>query len=194
MTEFLIYFTIMVVISVILHFWKKDEEQTGDTEETAEIAEAEDNGRNCEEKDTQELVCEVLTKLGCQYEVDKDKEEIKFLFQGGAFIVHTSENSLWIEIYYLAWLEHDMDDIDGYADLRRIVNEANKYPNVVTVYTIDNNQNKVVLHSYVQILFVSQIPHLELYLKGVLEGFFKNCNYVYNEFNKQRTEVADNNK
>lgn len=179
----------MVVISVILHFWKKDEEQTGDTEETEE---AEDNGRNCEEKDTQELVCEVLTKLGCQYEVDKDKEEIKFLFQGGAFIVHTSENSFWIEIYYLVWLEHDMDDIDGYADLRRIVNEANKYPNVVTVYTIDNDQNKVVLHSYVQILFVSQIPHLEIYLKGTLDGFYKNCNYVYSEFHKQRTEVTDN--
>ena len=52
---------------------------------------------------------------------------------------------------------------------------------------------KVVLHSYTQILFVSQIPHLEHYLKGTLEGFFHNRNYVYNEFTKLRTEMANNN-
>lgn len=190
MTEIFISLAMMVVISVILHFWKKDEEQTDDTEETDET---EDDGGNCEAKNTLELVCEVLTKLGCQHEIEKDKGNINFMYQGGAFTIRTSENSFWIEIYYLAWLEHDMDDIDGYADLRRIVNEANKYPNVVTVYTIDNDQNKVVLHSYVQILFVSQIPHLEIYLKGTLDGFYKNCNYVYSEFSKQRTEVTDNN-
>lgn len=193
MTEIFISLAMMVVISVILHFWKKDEEQTEETEKAEKAEKAEDNGRNCEEKDTQELVCEVLTKLGCQYEVEKDKGNINFMYQGGVFTIRTSENSFWIEIYYLAWLEHDMDDIDGYADLRRIVNEANKYPNVVTVYTIDNDQNKVVLHSYVQILFVSQIPHLEIYLKGTLDGFYKNCNYVYSEFNKQRTEIMGNN-
>lgn len=184
MTEIFISITIMIVISIILHFWKKDEEQTDDTE---------DDDNQYEQKETRELLHECLAKLGCQYEDDKENENVKFLFQGGAFIAHTSENSFWIEIYYLDWLEHDMDDIDGYADLRRIVNEANKYPNVVTIYAIDNDQNKVVLHSYTQIIFLSQIPHIEFYLKGVLEGFFKNCNYIYNEFNKQRTEVTNNN-
>ena len=183
--EILISLTLMIVISVILHFWKKDEQQTDDTE---------DDDSQYEQKDSLELLHECLAKLGCQYEYDKETGHTKFLFQGGAFIVHTSENSFWIDIYYLDWLEHDMDDIDGYADLKCIVNEANKHPNVVTIYTIDDEQNKVILHSYTQIIFLPQIPHLELYLKGVLEGFFKNCNYVYSEFNKQRTEVADNNK
>ena len=192
MTEFLISLTIMIVISVILHFWKKDDEQTNDTEDDEQTVDTEDDDNQCEEKDTCELVHECLAKLGCQYEDDKEKGQIKFLFQGGAFMIQTSENSFWIEIYFLDWLQHDMDDIDGYADLRRIVNDANMYPNVVTIYTIDNDQNKVMLHSYTQILFVSQIPHLELYMKGVLEGFFKNRNYIFNEYNKQRKEVTDN--
>lgn len=186
MTEFLISITAMVVISLLLHLWKKDGEETDETE-----IDNEKDENVAEEVDTFKLVIESLTKLGCQYYVDKDSGYIRFMFQGGFFTIETSKEDWTIKIYYWRWLEHDIEDIDGYADLRRIVNETNQFANVVTIYTIDDDENKVVLHSHKRILFISQIPHREKYLKTTLESFFYTRSYLSNEFLKTRTGVTE---
>lgn len=193
MMEILISLTLMIVISVILHFWKKDEVQMDDTEEKevkpeekkeAEIALSGDFG-------TVEFVKDALTKLGCQYDVNEEGGRIGFMFQGGYFTINVANDSMMIIIYFLHWMDHNIEDIDGFSDLRRIINECNLSSNVTTVYTIDEEENKVVVHSRKRIVFAPQIPHYEIYLKNMLQSFFDASSYVTYEFYTTRQAEMD---
>ena len=56
----------------------------------------------------------------------------------------------------------------------------------MTVYTIDEAGRNVDVHCKAVILFISQIPDIENYLRGELNDFFRAHQFVGNKMAKQR--------
>ena len=143
-----------------------------------------------ETKGTRDLFLETLAMLGCQYELaeEEDDNRIFFTFQGEHFSVSATNESFFIHIYDLQWLQVDLYDVDEFARLRKAINESNIYNNVTTLYTIDEEEGKVNVHSKSIILFIPQIPRIDNYLGSELSAFFRAHRYVTNEMEKLRTQ------
>ena len=124
---------------------------------------------------TRNLFLETLQKMNCKtYEPnDNDAERIYFSYQGGSFIVYTSNENLMVDVIYPQWYEHELYDIDGFSNVRRLINDFNGYANVTIFYCIDEEQEKVLVHSRKRFLFSTELLKPEIYLRAMLEDFFK---------------------
>ena len=122
---------------------------------------------------SRDLFLETLQQMNCQtHEPDDDDDErIYFTYQGGTFIAYTSNKGLMVDVIYPQWYEHDLYDIDGFSNVRRLINDLNGYVNVTVFYYID--EEKVKVHSRKQFLFSAELLRPELYLRAMLEDFFK---------------------
>lgn len=143
-----------------------------------------------EQKGTRDLFLEILTKIGCQYELaeEEDDNHIYFAYQGENFVVAASNDNRYIHIWDTHWEHVELYDIDEFSRLKKAINGSNLNNSVTTVYTIDKAGSNVDVHSKSVILFVPQIPDIEDYLRTELNEFFRAHRYVGNEMEKLREE------
>ena len=187
----------LFVGAMLMYFYnsrRKQKKEELENEECVKEVEKTEEGKEEDEMETDdygtvELVKDALTRLGCQYNYTEEEKRIDFMFQGAVFTIYVSNDAQMIVIRLYLWLSHDIEDIDGFSELRRIINEVNKWSDVTTIYNIDEKKNLVTVHSSTSIIFIPQIPHYEFYLKSVLQKFFEARNEVTNEFMKSRPMV-----
>ena len=133
-------------------------------------------------KGTRDLFLETLSKIGCQYELgegEEDSDKIYFAYQGENFTASASNDGWYVHLWDTHW---------GHV----AINLSNLNCATMTVYTIDEAGSNVDVHCKAVILFVSQIPDIENYLRGELNDFFRAHQFVGNEMAKQReTENAN---
>lgn len=142
-----------------------------------------------DKKGTRDLFLETLTKIGCQYEFGEgDDDRIFFAYQGEYFFVSAHNDWQYIQIWDTNWWHVELYDIDEFARLKKVINRSNLNNSVVTVYTIDEEGKNVDVHCKAIILFVSQIPELENYLRMELGEFFRAHQFVANEMAKLREQ------
>ena len=192
----------LITGSLLMYFYNSRKEQKEESEPEECVNEDSVKEENVKEDkkeeepvpddvDTMELVKDALTMLGCQYDVDEEDERIGFIYQGAFFNIYTSKGSAMITICFFLWLDHDLEDIDGFSELRRIINEENKWSDVITVYNIDEQVNKVTVHSRKSIVFVPQIPNYAFYLKSMFHKFFETRHNITTEFLRTRPVEVD---
>lgn len=146
-----------------------------------------------DKKGTRDLFLETLTKIGCQYEIGEgDDDRIFFAFQGEYFFVSAKNDWQYIQIWDTNWWHVELYDIDEFARLKKAINRSNLNNSVVTVYTIDEEGKNVDVHCKSIILFVSQIPELENYLRLELNEFFRAHQFVGHEMAKLREQEGNN--
>lgn len=135
---------------------------------------------NKEDNQTRNLLLRTLKNIGCQYEVNS-KDNIIFKYQGEEFLIEANNESAFIMIWDLWWsgLDLDSSDVDK---LKRAINETNLKSSLTTLYSIDEEDNKIGLHSKCNVLFIAEIPNIELYLKANLESFFTMHQIMKKEF------------
>ena len=140
------------------------------------------------QKGTRELFLETLTKIGCQYEFSEEENDdrIFFAYQGEHFIVDASNEYRYVQIWDTHWGHVELYDIDDVSRLKRAVNGANLNNSVITVYTIDEEKQSVDVHCKSLILFISQIPEIDNYLRLELSEFFRAHQFVGNEMARLR--------
>lgn len=156
-----------------------------------DLACLEDKGE--EKKGTRDLFLETLTKIGCQYEIGEgDDDRIYFAYQGEHFFVNAHNDWRYIQIWDTHWGHVELYDVDEFARLKKAINRSNLNNSVVTVYTIDEEGKNVDVHCKSIILFVSEIPELENYLRLELGEFFRAHQFVGNEMAKLREQEANN--
>ena len=156
-----------------------------------DLACLEDKGE--EKKGTRDLFLETLTKIGCQYEIGEgDDDRIYFAYQGEHFFVNAHYDWRYIQIWDTHWGHVELYDVDEFARLKKAINRSNLNNSVVTVYTIDEEGKNVDVHCKSIILFVSEIPELENYLRLELGEFFRAHQFVGNEMAKLREQEANN--
>ena len=137
---------------------------------------------------TRDLFLETLTKIGCQYEIVPEDENISFCFQGENFLASASNEGWYVRVWDLYWGSVDLYDVDEFSRLRKAVNNANINCATMTVYTINEEGKTVDVHCKSTFPFMSQMPNLDIYLRSELGDFFNAHRLVGNEMAKLREQ------
>lgn len=120
-----------------------------------------------------ELCMKVLRSMNCKVERDKEAtNKLNFKYQGGHFSIFC--DSKLIEIWFLFWYEIDLDDIDRLAKARRIINDLNlDCPTPCVSYAINDELQKMYIHSSVGTVFINEIPALDELLERYIDEIFE---------------------
>ena len=134
---------------------------------------------------TKELFLDTLKKLGCPYEVDEeDEERFHFNYKGEHFLVDVNNKTPYVFVWDTFWYSVELEDLDQVSRLRKVINDANMQYGTITVYTMDEENDKMYVHCKSTFLFVSEISYLERYLKTELNTYFMIHQFVYTELAK----------
>ena len=144
-----------------------------------------------ETKGTRDLFLDILTKMGCQYEIDEEDNQIRFKWQGGNFTADAGNDCPFVVVWYLYWDEYELYDIDALSRVKRVINDANIRFNVNVVYSVDEAGSTFHVHSKKSFLFIRQIPDIEEYLQSILGQIFQVRHYVDSEIAKQESEEGN---
>lgn len=187
----IITLTVIFIVYSIYRYYKDRQEETecvynDDTNKdlyNQAIEQIQENN-----KGTRDFFLEILTKIGCQYELAEEEGDnrIFFAYQGEHFFVIATNEMQCIHIYDTHWGHVELYNIDEYARLKKAINDSNLNNSVTTVYTVDEAGSNVNVHCKSCILFVPHIPEIENYLRWALNEFFRAHQYVSNEMAKLR--------
>ena len=137
---------------------------------------------------TRDLFLETLTKIGCQYSIDEQDDRISFAFQGENFVVDAADGNSYIRIWDLYWTSAEMYDVNEVSRLKRAINSANLSTGLTTVYTVNDAGSTIDVHCKSTVLFITQIPNIENYLRLELNEFFRAHRHVELELERLRNE------
>lgn len=136
-----------------------------------------------------ELCKAILHNLNCKIEEDEEEgsDRLAFKFQGETFCIIVSDDCLLATIYDFSWGSVELDDIDEVSRVRKIINEINfQYGGHTLFYTMDTDNNRMVVHTKRQILLTPEIPNLDNYMTAMLSGFFEVQRAMAHELDKER--------
>ena len=119
---------------------------------------------------TRDLVISVLKKIGCQPDINAEGH-ITFKYQGDDFYIAAEEENRFIMIWNPWWASISMDN-PALPYLKEIVNLVNVDSLVTTVFTADEDEKNVGLHSKCHTVFTPKEGQLDEYLKAMLDHFF----------------------
>lgn len=133
------------------------------------------------------LVLTTLRKIGCGplMESQGNLNYVYFTYQGENYAIECSDDCNFINIYDTWWYSMSIySDIEEIANLHKVVNLANQHVNCTLLYTTNKEIEEIGIHSRKNLLFIKEIPELDKYLIGVLNGFFKAQRLVLTELEK----------
>lgn len=136
-----------------------------------------------------ELCKAILHNLNCKIEEDEEEgsDRLAFKFQGETFCIIVLDDCLLATIYDFSWGSVELDDIDEVSRVRKIINEINfQYGGHTLFYTMDTDNNRMVVHTKRQILLTPEIPNLDNYMTAMLSGFFEVQRAMAHELDKER--------
>lgn len=140
-----------------------------------------------DERTTSGLVLTTLRKMGCEPQVNPhgNCNIVNFSFQGERYTIECSDDCFFINIYDTWWHSISIySDVEEIANLHKVINQVNQHANCTLLYTTDNEIEEIGVHSRKNLLFIKEIPELDKYLIGVLNGFFKAQKLVLTELEK----------
>lgn len=138
---------------------------------------------------TRVLFLDVLTRIGCQYELgEKEDDRIYFAYQGENFMVDTHNDTPYVVIWDAYWESVELYDIEEMSRMKKAINYANFNTLASTIYTINEDGKTMDVHSRNMFAFYPQIPDIENFLRAQLNDFFKAHQYIGNEVLRLRTE------
>lgn len=179
------------IVTLIITFIVKYTE--GKNEEEAEArrtARKEAESKLPPKQDVESDILYALRELNCCpecYSDNEDDDTVKYIFeyQGEEFALIVG-NSVTTKIYDPCWYVVHKEDVDRYAECRRIINEMNIKYIGYTLYYQDDIEKQTISICTTNLIFVSK-DHNKLVenLKHILHGYFT----IQHEF-KQRMMQA----
>lgn len=125
------------------------------------------------EFETKQLCIELLKKLNCEVVIDEeDPDHLRFMFQGEPFHIDTCKGYLFICIWNTWWDTFDLNDLDEVARVRKAINIINTNSNQTMLYSIDDESQKIAVHTKRTCLLIPEIPNIAQYLTAMLTAFF----------------------
>lgn len=196
--EFIVAAILCGLLYCIIQWWDKRTEkkeqqrqqlllQDAVTREALAAVHEKSNDRKDEDYGTRDLFLHILTKMGCQYEVDEN-ERIDFKWQGGYFTADAHNDYAFVVVWYFYWDEFELYDIDTLSRVKRVINEANINFNINVIYSVNEAGSTFNVHSKKHFMFVKEIPDIEAYLQAILGMFFQVRHYVDSELEKLKKE------
>lgn len=137
-----------------------------------------------EEGKPRNLLIRTLQDMGCQCRTD-DSDRIEFKYQGETFVADARNDNFFIWICDYAWTGFELDDPDAEPELlKQAINETNKDNFPTTLYTTDQEQGVMVVHSHMRFYFSRDIAKPQVYLRSILDSFFYAHRGLSDEFAK----------
>lgn len=136
---------------------------------------------------TRMLLQVTLHKLNLQYDFD-DTQSFRVTYQGEHFRILADDENGWIQIQDCGWYEASLDDIDNLALLHRGVNECNMRDLNKIVYTYNKIEKEVWLHTLRDLLWIPQIPSLEIYLQSTFNSMLRSHQLFFRMMEELRKE------
>ena len=190
MTWHILGIIIVAVIYNIYRYYHDDEDNdyTPICETTIENNHAEVS--NMEETiNTRQLALNAIEKIGCEPQYTEEGR-IQFEYQGIIFLMEAANDCMFVNLIW-PWCHcFSKFDIDKFARVRQVMNDINLRDTVSVVYTISDSDD-VALHIKKHILFVSQIPQTDEYLKLILNSFFRTARTLDLEIEKHRMQECE---
>ena len=171
--------TLVIIFGVyyFYHVYKASVEEK-EAEEDRFFEELKNSGKDEEEREIDAVKC-------------LDERTITGLVTSTLRKIGCDDDNYYINIYDTWWYEiSTYSDVEEIADLRKVINLANQHTNCSLIYTISKETEQIGVHSKKNMLFISQIPELDLYLKSAFNEFFKAQRFVLTELEK--CKVAEN--
>lgn len=138
------------------------------------------------------LMEETLKAMGCQPEIDKEKENtLCVVFQGEHFEINFY--GVYCRIWDPFWTCIDADDPD-LPTVREAVNETNFEFGPAVVLSKPDINGVIHFHTRYDIPFIPEIPDIQSYLKNMLESFFMAKKIVYQKFHRLSVEQTEQKK
>lgn len=144
--------------------------------------------RKClDERTNAGLVLTTLRKIGCDPETEErnNLQYTYFTFQGEKFTIESNDTCKFITIYDTWWhgisIYNDVEDI---ASLHKAINFANQHVNCTILYTTNKEMEEIGVHCKRTVLFIKEIPEIDLYLRSILIDFFIAQRLVFTELEK----------
>ena len=122
---------------------------------------------------TKDLCIELLKQLNCKAAVaEEDENRLCFQYQGELFVIDTSNESFFIDIWDPRWYIVPLDDLEQMSNVRKAINTINNYSGTTIVYCIEEEEQKYVLHSKRQCILPKDLPNMKEHLSALLNDFF----------------------
>ena len=138
---------------------------------------------------TKDLCIELLKQLNCKAAVaEEDENRLCFQYQGELCVIDASNESFFIDIWDPRWYIVPLDDLEQMSNVRKAINTINNYSGTTTVYSIEEEGQKFVLHSQRQCILTKEIPHVKEYLRALLNDYFTVHHRLREEIIPQNTE------
>lgn len=138
---------------------------------------------------TRQLALKTIEKIGCEPQYTEEGR-IRFEYQGIVFLMETANDCAFINLIWPWCHSFSKFDIDEFARVRQVVNDINLHGVASVVYTISDSDD-VALHIRKNLLFVPEIPHIDDYLKLILNGFFGTARTLELEIEKCRMQECE---
>lgn len=195
----IIIWVVMFLVWYLYRTYKASVEENEEVYQASESNTVNDNNpeenvnvETClDERTTTGLVLTTLRKIGCEPQVEPQDmfNYVYFTFQGEKYTIECSDDCFFINIYDTWWYSISIySDVEEIANLHKVINQANKHVNCTLLYTTNNEIEEIGVHSRKNLLFIKEIPELDKYLIGVLNGFFKAQKLVLTELEKCKVE------
>lgn len=122
---------------------------------------------------TRALLQRTLAKLSLQYEFAEDQRFI-VKYQGETLLINAEDDDAFIQFFDPSWYDAPLNDIDNLAILYKAINEHNIQSSFTKiVYTTDQEDNKINLHTLCKTLWIDSIPNIEAYLQAILDSIMQ---------------------
>jgi len=139
-----------------------------------------------------QLLEKVLNSMELNFGYDEDNIVI-FKIDGDFFRILISDDGKFLFLQQIYWYEAPMGDIENLELIKRAVNYLNRTTTIKYVYSFNEEQNTVNLHSMLDMLWIPEIPELDQYLWVALSNLTKSHQGFYDLMDqyrqKQQTET-----
>ena len=135
---------------------------------------------------TRQLALKTIENIGSEPKYD-EAGRIQFEYQGVIFLMEAANDCMFVNLIWPWCHSFSKFDIDEFARVRQVVNEANLRDTLSVVYTISDSDD-IALHIKKHFIFIQQIPELEEYLKMILNSFFRTSRILELEIEKCRMQ------
>lgn len=184
----------VLVILALIYYYRYRQEEDNNTEIYQEANQV-DNYNNCDSMEetisTRQLALNTIENIGSEPQYTEEGR-IQFEYQGVIFLMEAVNDCAFVNLIWPWCHSFSKFDIDEFARIRQVVNKVNLQETVSVVYTISDSDD-VALHIRKNLLFVPEIPHIEDYLKLILNGFFRTARTLELEIEKCRLQECEKN-
>ena len=184
------YIWAILLFIVCYGFWKYERMKEAEAQEEQYVQEIDmqdvKNKTMEETLSTKLLVLKTIENLGSEPQYTEEGR-IQFEYQGVIFLMEAVNDCAFVNLIWPWCHSFSKFDIDEFARVRQVVNDINLQDTVSVVYTIADSDD-VALHIRKNFLFIPQIPHIEDYLKLMLNDFFRTARTLELEIEKCRMQ------